>query len=109
MGFPMGTGHAPLNSHSALYYFSSLFFLSWAPHSYQPVLEISFEGVCFVNSRHPGPRRVWMGGSELQSLTPFPVPPLPPLPPVPPVPNPESLIFSNPFMIFIKYRCRAPP
>ncbi len=28
-----------------------------------------FEGVCF-NSRHPGPRRVWKGGSEQQLMTP---------------------------------------
>ena len=34
------------------------------------VLE-SFEGVCF-NSRHPGPRRVWKGGSEEQLLPPLP-------------------------------------
>ncbi len=25
-----------------------------------------------VNSRHPGPRRIWMGGSEPQVLTPLP-------------------------------------
>ncbi len=30
-----------------------------------------FEGVC-LNSRHPGPRRVWKGGSEQQSMTPDP-------------------------------------
>ena len=28
------------------------------------------------NYRHPGPWRVWKGGSDLQSLTPFPVDPL---------------------------------
>ncbi len=32
---------------------------------------ILFEGVC-LNSRHPGPRRVWKGGSELHSMTPDP-------------------------------------
>ncbi len=32
---------------------------------------IKFEGVCF-NSCHPGPRRVWKGGSEPQLLTPDP-------------------------------------
>ena len=26
----------------------------------------------FVNYRHPDPRRVWTGGSELRSLPPFP-------------------------------------
>ena len=36
-----------------------------------------FEGVC-VNYRHPDPRRVWKGGSELQSMTPDPgIPRLP--------------------------------
>ena len=30
-----------------------------------------FEGVCF-NSRHPGPRRAWKGGSEQQLMTPDP-------------------------------------
>ena len=35
----------------------------------------SFEGVCF-NSRHPGPRRVWKGGSEEQLLPPLPEDPL---------------------------------
>ena len=34
------------------------------------------EFVC--NYRHPGPRRVWKGGSDLQSLTPFPVDPVDP-------------------------------
>ena len=33
------------------------------------------------NYRHPGPRRVWKGGSDLQSLTPFPVDPLDPADP----------------------------
>ena len=36
----------------------------------------------FVNYRHPDPRRVWKGGSELQSLPPFPGHPLHPLHPV---------------------------
>ncbi len=31
------------------------------------------------DKHHPGPRRVWMGGSELQGLTPFPVDPVDPL------------------------------
>ena len=32
-----------------------------------------------MNSRHPGPRRVWPGGTELQSMTPLPGNPLNPL------------------------------
>ena len=36
---------------------------------------IWFEGAS-VNYRHPGPRRVWKGGSEPQLLTPDPVDPL---------------------------------
>ena len=39
----------------------------------------------FVNYRHPGPRRVWKGGSEQQLVTPFPVDPLDPLDPVDPL------------------------
>ncbi len=31
----------------------------------------SFEGVCF-NSRHPGPRRVWKGGSEQRPVASIP-------------------------------------
>ena len=34
------------------------------------------------NSRHPGPRRVWKGGSEPRLLTPDPVAPLAPVAPV---------------------------
>ena len=34
------------------------------------------------NSRHPGPRRVWKGGSEQQLMTPDPVDPLDPVDPV---------------------------
>ena len=43
------------------------------------------------NSRHPGPRRVWKGGSEQQLMTPDnrdPLDPLDPLDPVDPV-DPE--------------------
>ena len=36
----------------------------------------------FVNYRHPGPRRVWKVGSELQSTTLDPVDPLDPLDPL---------------------------
>ena len=36
----------------------------------------------FVNYRHPGPRRVWKVGSELQSTTSFPLDPLDPVDPV---------------------------
>ena len=35
-------------------------------------MHIHLRGVC-SNSRHPGPRRVWMGGSALQGLSPFPL------------------------------------
>ena len=33
----------------------------------------------FVNYRHPDPRRVWKGGSELQLATSFPVDPVDPV------------------------------
>ncbi len=35
----------------------------------------------FVNYRHPGPRRVWKGGSVQQFVTPFPVDPVDPVDP----------------------------
>ena len=37
------------------------------------------------NYRHPGPRRVWTVGSELQFTTSFPLDPLDPVDPVDPV------------------------
>ena len=47
------------------------------------------------NCRHPGPRRVWDGGSAPQFLTPLPrLPSLPWLPPLPPR-VPKSLFLSS--------------
>ena len=45
----------------------------------------------FVNYRHPGPRRVWKGGSELQSPPPFPEDPLDPVDPLDPGENSQRL------------------
>ena len=39
-----------------------------------------------MNYRHPGPRRVWMVGSELQFTTSFPLDPLDPEDPLDPLP-----------------------
>ena len=36
------------------------------------ILHMKYHLRDFVNYRHPGPRRVWKGGSELQSPPPFP-------------------------------------
>ncbi len=46
-----------------------------------------FEGVC-LDSRHPGPRRVWQGGPDQRSMDHFTgtVPTIPTIPTVPPVP-----------------------
>ncbi len=55
------------------------------------------EGVCF-NYRHPGPRRVWKGGSDLQLMTAFPgdpLDPLDPLDPVDPVENSRTHDFAD--------------
>ena len=48
------------------------------------------------NYRHPGPRRVWKGGSDLQSDPPFPldpVDPVDPLDPLDPLENAGRLVF----------------
>ena len=47
-----------------------------------------------VNYRHPGPRRVWKGGSDLQSDPPFPADPLDPLQ------NNGRLIFDVSYKVF---------
>ena len=36
----------------------------------------------FANYRHPGPRRVWKGGSDLQGMTPLPLDPVDPVDPL---------------------------
>ena len=55
------------------------------------------------NYRHPGPRRVWKGGSDLQSDPPFPADPVDPLDPLDPVQNNGRLsntVFYNDFCTF---------
>ena len=49
------------------------------------------------NYRHLGPRRVWKGGSDLQSDPPFPADPLDPLDPVQ---NNGRLIFAVIYNVF---------
>ena len=52
------------------------------------------------NYRHLGPRRVWKGGSDLQSDPPFPADPADPLDPVDPVQNNGRLIFAVNYNVF---------
>ena len=60
--------------------------------------ESYLEGVC-VNSRHPGPRRVWKVGSGARLLPPLPLDwldpadPADPVDPVDPVKNSERIVF----------------
>ena len=73
-----------------------------------PRVELSntfFRG-SLLNYRHPGPRRVWKGGSEHQFMTAFPadrvdpVDPLDPADPVDPLENSQTSFFDNPSIDF---------
>ena len=57
------------------------------------------------NYRHPGPRRVWKGGSDLQSDPPIPPDPLDPVDPVDPVQNSGKLIITVKNKLFSQF-CR---
>ena len=52
------------------------------------------------NYRHPGPRRVWKGGSDLHSDPPFPVNPVDP---VDPVENNGRLVFAVIYKVFFTF------
>ena len=56
-----------------------------------------------VNYRHPGPRRVWDGGSALTLLPPFPedpADPADPVDPLDPVMNSKNAVFIVRVVIF---------
>ena len=61
------------------------------------------------NSRHPGPRRVWKGGSDSPGLTPFPLDPLDPLDPVDPVDPLGELSLENDPSNFVRRRGSPEP
>ena len=76
-------------------------YYSQSRHITDQVLEAYFEGVS-VNSRHPGPRRVWKVGSGVRLMTPHN------RDPVDPVENSETSIFDDPSVDFGHLACGAP-
>ena len=61
----------------------------------QNLLQDSIIWGSLLNYRNPDPRRVWKGGSELLSMTPFPAHPADPLDPLDPADPLDPVVCSS--------------